>query len=311
MIYEFGETLRAVSAAEIRPDRLTAGILPLGELKKQNGVLAFGESALEACEKPDARFRSTIEVTDDSLFSILSLRSIRDVFGARDRVGMFVKKNLLLLVSAVDEDNSIEAAFEDAVRRLNPASASLERIICMFFDRLYWQDGGYLEELENKIGRLEVQIQKGSAGKNFNSEILTFRRRLLVMRNYYEQFIDLGEAMLENEGDLFCEDRLHYFRNMVNKVSRLANNVQLLRDSLVQLREAYQASLDFAANQIMKVFTVVTSIFLPLTLIAGWYGMNFTYMPELHWRYGYLAVFLLSAAIVALGVWFLKRKKYL
>ena len=65
-----------------------------------------------------------------------------------------------------------------------------------------------------------------------------------------------------------------------------------------QLREAYQSQLSIRQNDLMKVFTVVTAIFLPLTLIVGWYGMNFANMPELHWRYGYPCVFIVSIGIV-------------
>jgi len=110
---------------------------------------------------------------------------------------------------------------------------------------------------------------------------------------------------------LFSDENAHFFRIMRDKVVRLSNNTQLLRDSLVQVREAYMAALDYSANRIMKVFTVVTTIFLPLTLIVGWYGMNFKFMPELAWRYGYAGVALLSVVVVIGGLLFFKKKKLL
>ena len=61
----------------------------------------------------------------------------------------------------------------------------------------------------------------------------------------------------------------------------------------------------------MRILTVVTTIFLPLTLIAGWYGMNFTYMPELRWKYGYPLVIAISLAIICLSIWICKKKKFL
>ena len=68
--------------------------------------------------------------------------------------------------------------------------------------------------------------------------------------------------------------------------------------------------MDLRQNKIMKVLTVVTTIFLPLSLIVGWYGMNFP-MPEFDWAFGYPAVILLSAAVVIFCVWLFKRKKFL
>ena len=80
---------------------------------------------------------------------------------------------------------------------------------------------------------------------------------------------------------------------------------------MAHLREAYQAQLSIRQNDLMKVFTVVTAVFLPLTLLTGWYGMNFAFMPELRWRYGYPAVMVLGAAIVGALLYWFKRKKWL
>ena len=80
---------------------------------------------------------------------------------------------------------------------------------------------------------------------------------------------------------------------------------------MAQLREAYQSQLSIQQNDLMKSFTVVTAVFLPLTLLVGWYGMNFVGMPELHWKYGYPAVILVSVGIVAARVSYCMKKKWL
>ncbi len=94
-----------------------------------------------------------------------------------------------------------------------------------------------------------------------------------------------------------------------NKAERLANNTQMLWDNLVHVREAYEASINYSMNKTMQLFTVLTAIFLPLTLIVGWYGMNFTTMPELTWRYGYLGVIVLSLIVVVVSLLWFKKKK--
>ena len=80
---------------------------------------------------------------------------------------------------------------------------------------------------------------------------------------------------------------------------------------MAHLREAYQSQLSIRQNDLMKVFTVITAVFLPLTLLTGWYGMNFAYMPELRWRYGYPVMIVLGAVIVAGLIYWFKRKKWL
>ena len=82
-------------------------------------------------------------------------------------------------------------------------------------------------------------------------------------------------------------------------------------NSLIQIRDLYQSQLDKKQNRIMTLLTVITSIFMPLTLIAGWYGMNFKYMPELEYKAAYPVIIVISIAIVAVCLIFFKKKKWL
>ena len=83
------------------------------------------------------------------------------------------------------------------------------------------------------------------------------------------------------------------------------------REYIMQLRDLMQSHLDVRQNRIMTVLTVITSIFLPLTLIAGWYGMNFRYMPELEWKYSYPVVIAVSVLIVVICLIWFRRKKWM
>ena len=78
----------------------------------------------------------------------------------------------------------------------------------------------------------------------------------------------------------------------------------------MQLKELHQTQLDMKQNETMKILTIVTTLFMPLSLITGWYGMNFANMPELHWAYGYPAVIVLSALIVGGCIYYFKKKRY-
>ena len=88
------------------------------------------------------------------------------------------------------------------------------------------------------------------------------------------------------------------------------NHVQLLKENALQLRELYQAHQDAQQNRVMCILTVVTTLLLPLTLLTGWYGMNFVYMPELQWKYGYLVVIIAAVFIVVLEIIYFKKKKF-
>ena len=93
-------------------------------------------------------------------------------------------------------------------------------------------------------------------------------------------------------------------------MNTLTDNVKNLREYVTQVREAYQAQIDIEQNRIMKVFTIISGIFLPLTLLVGWYGMNLR-MPEFRWTYGYPLAIILSVVIVIVCLIFFKRKKWM
>lgn len=96
-----------------------------------------------------------------------------------------------------------------------------------------------------------------------------------------------------------------------SRVSRLHDIVNSLLDYTNQIRDTYQSRLDVKQNRIMTVLTVVTTVFMPLTLIVGWYGMNFKYMPELDSVWGYPVVIMVSLLIVVISLVFFKRKRWL
>lgn len=89
----------------------------------------------------------------------------------------------------------------------------------------------------------------------------------------------------------------------------LKNETERLREYAMQVSGEYQSQVDIAQNRVMQLLTIVTTIFLPLSLIVGWYGMNFD-MPELNWEYGYPVVIVLAVVIVAVLIRYFKRKKW-
>ncbi|MDE6752440.1 MAG: magnesium transporter, partial [Eubacterium sp.] len=115
----------------------------------------------------------------------------------------------------------------------------------------------------------------------------------------------------DNDNEIFEDDDLRYLSNFKDKVKRLREDIDMLRSSVSHLQDAYSSYLDLKTNHIMGVFTAVTTIFFPLTLIVGWYGMNFENMPELSWRFGYLFVIIVSILVVSVLTIIMKKRKWL
>mgnify|MGYP000410419983 CR=1 FL=1 len=100
------------------------------------------------------------------------------------------------------------------------------------------------------------------------------------------------------------------FDHLTGRAQRLLSATEQEKEYALQLREMHQTQLDMRQNQIMKILTIVTTVFLPLSLIAGWYGMNFQNMPELTAEHGYLVICIVSAVCVLVELWIFKRKKW-
>ena len=187
---------------------------------------------------------------------------------------------------------------------------SREQLLHRFFVRLLMGDMDHLDALEGEIADGEDAVLARPDASSL-AQIAAWRRELLRLRRYYEQLDSIFRELADNENSLLSQETARRFSNLGNRTERYLNTVQDLRESVAHLREAYQSQLSIRQNDLMKVFTVVTAVFLPLTLLTGWYGMNFAAMPELQWRYGYPAVIGLSAVIVGALLWWFKRKKWL
>ena len=186
----------------------------------------------------------------------------------------------------------------------------LERLLYDLLELTISQDLSLLEKTEQRLNRIEEAILRGEV-ESYPREMNGILGDLLDLRVHYEQLIDFGQELEENENGFFLEENLRYFHMFTERVIRLQDIVTGQREYVMQLRDLMQSQLEVKQNRIMTILTVVTSIFLPLTLIAGWYGMNFRYMPELDWPFSYPIVIAVSIAIV-IGclVWF-RRKKWM
>lgn len=159
------------------------------------------------------------------------------------------------------------------------------------------------------MDQMEEQILSGELNQ-FNPRMNALRKEIIRWLRYYTQLEDMICELQENENGYFDDGKLRLFHMVEKRVGRLNSEAQALREYSIQLRELFQAEIDIRQNRIMKILTIVTTVFLPLSLVVGWYGMNFINMPELTWRYGYPAIIVISVLIVALCLWIMKKKKF-
>lgn len=295
------------------------GFVTFAELQDDYVMYGFPEETVRACQENLHNFRSDTIVTENLVFTVLDIINLLQVFDDKDRMAVYIRNDLCLFVEIRDEDAGIRHMFErvvDSYRCLGENGSVPgqlrqtvpEKFLYRFFDVLIQEDRKFLENMEFNMSMLETRILKERVDAAFINEILLMKKELMYIWNYYDQLIDIGEVLRDNENDMFPPENVKRFATFTERTGRLSENVKHLREYAVQLRETHDAMLDYNLNNIMKLFTVITTVFLPLTLIVGWYGMNFSNMPELSWRYGYPAVIVFSVIVV--GICVVTFKKY-
>ncbi len=198
-----------------------------------------------------------------------------------------------------------EISYQAAEKYFSTAETN-ERALYLFFRNMFRGDSRHNEEVEERLAEIDDTVMH-DCSESIRNEITDIRYEVLRLRKYYEQFDLIFRELSDNVNGVLAREELKFFEILENRCGRLSRQVMNLWEYVVQVRESYQAQIDIEQNRLMKVFTLVTSIFLPLTLIAGWYGMNLQ-MPEFSWKYAYPAVIGVCVVICFVWVMVFKRK---
>lgn len=167
-----------------------------------------------------------------------------------------------------------------------------------------------LENLGEQVEHLEDVLLLDPSKKALH-EIHSLKRKVLHLRRAVWPLRELITNFERSESELIESSTHHYIRDIYDHVIQIIDTVETYRDSLSSMLDIYLSSVSNRMNEIMKVLTIISTIFIPLTFITGLYGMNFKYMPELSLKWGYPAVISIMLFTVTGLIIYFKRKKWL
>ena len=186
-----------------------------------------------------------------------------------------------------------------------PPEILLYRIFC----KLVENDVRVLDTIYKQLAALESEIPRENA-RFFLQKMYTMKHSIYQLFRCYHQLTEMVEELMEWDDSFLREDRMVCFEKFITRTKRLSDDMEIMREYAMEIWEIYQSQISIRQNDIMKILTIVTTIFLPLSLLAGWYGMNFEYMPELSWKYGYVMVVGVALCIVVISLIIFRKKRY-
>jgi magnesium transporter len=143
------------------------------------------------------------------------------------------------------------------------------------------------------------------------AEIHRIKRDILYLRRAVWPLREEVGALSKSVSALVGAETKVFLRDLYDHTIQVMDIVETSRDVLGGMHDTYLTAVSNKMNETMKILTIISTFFIPLTFIVGVYGMNFDYMPELRWHWGYLMIWSFMAAVVLVMIWFFKRKKWL
>lgn len=225
------------------------------------------------------------------------------------RCGFYMDMDRLIIIG--DKEHA-KVLFDEIARERSLEGESPYLIMLELLEYLVRDDLLFLEEYEKKLNSVEEMVMEDIADLpgDFDIFVARYRKEIREMSRYYQLLADVTDVLEEVMIKEQKETERQLFSYLSNKVDRLYHDSLVMSEYALQIRDIYQSKISTEQNKVMQLLTIVTTIFMPLTLIAGWYGMNFKMMPELGLQYGYPVICILALVIVIIEIVIFKKKKW-
>ncbi len=279
------------------------GIFDINEKKPELFKNQINENFLEHILLNDASRFESHEALDVLCISIYNDDMQKTI---KSKIYFFIQENIMQIICTDKQyikDVFNKILIEDYI------PIDFGKLLYNFFELLITKDVKKLDNFDEHIGKLENDILIHKKKTNYSKKIITLKRKLRAVKRHYDAMLDIYDEILVNENNLFDKQTLKLFKILRGRVSRLYNKVLNLLDYVTEIREAYQSEVDISLNKTMRILTAVTIIFMPITLISTWYGMNFN-MPEYSWKIGYPVIIIISLILTFLCICYFKKKKW-
>jgi magnesium transporter len=216
------------------------------------------------------------------------------------------------LISFQEQEGDVFQAVRERIRRGKGRirKGGADYLAYALMDAIVDQYFVIMEVFGEKIEVLEEELVESPRAQTLDT-IHTMKREMIYLRKQVWPLREVIGGLARGEYPLVSEPTVIYLRDVYDHTIQVIDTVESLRDVLSGMLDIYLSTLSNRMNEVMKLLTIIATIFIPLTFIAGVYGMNFKYMPELEWHWGYFMVWGVMVIVVAAMVVYFKKKMWL
>lgn len=246
------------------------------------------------------------KVEDYQGYLFVIVHAIRPEEDQDEQLSIIIGANVLIThhVDAMHAIDDLAAMCEHSTKAFRRGP---DYLLHLMLDAMVERYLPHVSAIEDRLYKLEASTLD-SPSQECLRDILDMKQRIQAMRRIVVYTREIVNRLARGDFDLISRDESFYYRNVYDHLIRVSDQLEATRELAMSLMDVYFSSTASKLNQVMKVLTVISTIFLPLTFICSVYGMNFEFMPELTWKYGYLMVWLIIIAVgMTMGIVFRKR----
>lgn len=262
----------------------------------------------ELLMKPDV---IKIALYEDITFALLTLfnKDSEDVIKAQ-QVAIILGRNFV--VSFVERNKSFNALLNTYIENniVTLKKKSSDFLFYILMSAICQQNNQFVLKEEESLVAIEEELIENNKSEDILHFLHTQRLAQMKMKHYNNSLREEFENIFDNDNHLIQEDTMNYFNNLEDRLRTLSSNIEYYRESIFSLQDLYYNTINTNTNIVMKRLTIISIIFIPLTFLAGIWGMNFDVMPELRFKYGYLGAWISFILVAVAIVIYLKKKKW-
>ncbi len=227
-----------------------------------------------------------------------------------EHLSILVGSNFIITV----QENQLGDVFENVRIKLKNnakrvAKNGIDYLFLSLVDAIVDEYLHAIADLRQPIEDMELQMVR-KPGLNFMAKIISYKSELNSLRKFTTPLREEMQRIRIENPELIKKQNHALFRDILDHLNTLNANFESFREMLRDLTDLHNSNQNLMLNNTMKTLTVISAIFIPLTFIVGVYGMNFDFMPELHWKYGYLFIWVMMLVLSGALIFYMRRKRW-